>query len=79
MNVGIITCVRQLGKFLATRQVFGNQASYWQLRLREFRWHLAVMERGERSCACVVVCDPGDKNDDSAVSITNTGCIRCDN
>ena len=37
------------------------------------------MERWERSCACVVVCDPGNKNDYSTVSITNTGCIRCDN
>ncbi len=42
-------------------------------------WHRAVMERWERSCACVVVCDPGSKNDDSTNSITNTGCIRCDN
>ena len=37
------------------------------------------MERWEQSCACVVVCDPGNKNDYSTVSITNTGCIRCDN
>jgi hypothetical protein len=22
-------------------------------------WHRAEMEKGERSCACVVVCDPG--------------------
>ncbi len=26
-----------------------------------------------------MVCDPGNKNDDSTVSITNTGGIRCDN
>ncbi len=41
-------------------------------------WHRAVMKM-RRSCACVVVCDPGNKNDNSTVSITNTGCIRCDN
>ncbi len=42
-------------------------------------WHWAEMERGEQSCGCVTVCDPGNKNDNSTVSITNTGCIRCDN
>ena len=41
-------------------------------------WHRAVMKM-RRSCACVVVCDLGNKNDNSTVSITNTGCIRCDN
>jgi len=28
---------------------------------------------------CVVLCVLGNKNDASTVSITNTGCIRCDN
>ena len=48
-------------------------------------WHRrAKMERGERSCGCVVctfhlVCVLVIKNDDSTVSVTNTGCIRCDN
>ena len=45
-------------------------------------WHRrAEMERRERSCGCVVyvvVCLV-NKNDDSTVSITNTGCFRCDN
>ena len=42
-------------------------------------WHQAEIERGERSCGCVVLCVLVSKNDDSIVSITNTGCIRCDN
>ena len=43
-------------------------------------WHRAEMERGERSCGCVVyVCVLVNKNDDSTISITNTGCFRCDN
>ena len=43
-------------------------------------WHRAeILERGERSCGCDVLCVLVNKNDDSTVSITNTGCIRCDN
>ena len=42
-------------------------------------WHRAEMERGERSCGCVVyVCVLVNKNDDSTVSITIAGCFRCD-
>ena len=55
-----------------------NRIQYVGMRLKEFRWHRAVMERWELSCACVEVCGPGNKNDYSTVSITNTGCIRCD-
>jgi hypothetical protein len=43
------------------------------------RWHRAEMERGERSGGRVVLCVLVNKNDDSTVSITITGCIRCDN
>ncbi len=38
-------------------------------------WHLEEMGRLERSCACVVVCDPGNKNDNSTVSITILGAL----
>ena len=41
-------------------------------------WHRAEIERGERSCGCVVLCVLVNKNDDFTVSITNAGCIRCD-
>ena len=41
------------------------------------------MERGERIgvvvVLCCMLCVLVNKNDDSTVSITNTGCFRCDN
>jgi hypothetical protein len=52
-----------------------------KVRLREIRWHRALCKGRDRSGVVLVLwsCDPGNKNDYSTVSITNTGCLRCDN